>query len=139
MAGRVQGHSDSECWNWTGKTDRYGYGSVRVSEKQVGAHRVAWLIYRGDIPAKLVVDHLCCNRLCVNPWHMELVTDAVNARRVANPGRKMGSGGTHCKQGHAYADHGAKRQNVDGYVRQACLVCERIRTAKHRAKRRATA
>lgn len=77
------------CWWWLGAIGSHGYGVV--SRRDL-AHRVAYERARGPIPAELTVDHLCCNRECVNPAHMELVTLAENGRR-GERNRKTRSGG----------------------------------------------
>jgi hypothetical protein len=74
-----------DCWDWRGKFDRNGYGrfdfKVDGRSRTTGAHRAAWLTFVGDIPGRLVIDHLCRNQRCVNTAHMELVTSAENTRR----------------------------------------------------------
>lgn len=72
------------CWFWTGPVDRHGYG--RISEGGGGgrlrfAHRVSYEIHVGTIPTGLVIDHLCRNRRCVNPAHLEPVTVGENVLR----------------------------------------------------------
>ncbi|MEW2478679.1 HNH endonuclease signature motif containing protein [Mycobacterium sp. NPDC049093] len=73
------------CWQWTGRTDRWGYGVVRINmggrRRETGAHKASWIAHRGPIPGLLTVDHLCQNTLCVNPFHMEPVTNQENIRR----------------------------------------------------------
>ena len=68
------------CWLWTGGTNGQ-YGELRVGQKIAKAHRVAFEMYVGPIPAGLEVDHLCRNTRCVNPAHLEPVTKAENVRR----------------------------------------------------------
>jgi hypothetical protein len=75
-----------DCWRWTGSMDRYGYGQLSLlrpdgTRTGTGAHRASWLAHRGDIPPGLMTDHLCRNSACVNPWHMELVTNQINVQR----------------------------------------------------------
>jgi hypothetical protein len=70
-----------ECIEWTGARDQDGYGRVNFQGKWRGAHRVAYERARGPIPEGLVIDHLCRNRACINPSHMECVTSAENTRR----------------------------------------------------------
>jgi hypothetical protein len=73
--------SESGCWLWTGEMNRNGYGRVRSDGKRVMAHRRAWELLRGPIPTGLVLDHLCRNRHCCNPAHLEPVTVRENTLR----------------------------------------------------------
>lgn len=73
--------SEQGCWLWAGKVGARGYAVVHFNGKQRLAHRVYWEFVNGPIPDGLVIDHLCSNRSCVNPAHMELVLRAENNRR----------------------------------------------------------
>lgn len=76
------------CWSWTGATHQPNkavpsrYGRFRMGTRVEEAHRAAYLLFVGGIPADLTVDHLCRNTLCVNPQHLELVSQAENTRRA---------------------------------------------------------
>lgn len=71
------------CWNWLGAPNMHGYGNYTFPHygKQVSAHRVVYEALIGPIPEDMDLDHLCKNRKCVNPEHLEPVTRAVNLRR----------------------------------------------------------
>lgn len=62
-----------DCWTWTGAR-RGNYGSFRYNGKMETAHRIAHILYNGEIPAGLIVRHKCRNRLCVHPDHLEVGT-----------------------------------------------------------------
>ena len=79
------------CWIWHGSKDkRKGYGRFIIYDKVDGeSHRISYKIFKGEIPKGLQIDHLCRNKLCVNPQHLEAVTQKENLRRSAqNPNRK---------------------------------------------------
>lgn len=92
------------CWQWTAGTAGEGYGSFyrgRSSSSEHGrdyAHRWSYEHHVGKIPEGMVVDHLCRNRRCVNPDHLEAVTQQTNVDRGHGNGKQ-----THCPAGHPYA------------------------------------
>lgn len=86
---------NSGCWIWLGTVNDSGYGTLNVNAKETRAHRYSYELYRGPIPAGLVIDHLCRVRCCINPMHLEPVTLEENKRR----GRLFK---THCPKGHPY-------------------------------------
>ena len=71
----------SGCWIWQGAVSSSGYGNRWVEGKTVLAHRFYYEELVGTIPSDLQIDHLCRNKLCVNPEHLEAVRPAVNTRR----------------------------------------------------------
>ena len=71
---------ETGCWEWLLKKD-YGYGRMRVGYKSKSAHRVMYENKYGEIPRGMHLDHLCRNRACVNPDHLEPVTVAINVQR----------------------------------------------------------
>lgn len=107
------------CWYWTNKPHPDGYGQFKVDGKVVRAHRWAYENLVGPIPDGLVLDHLCCNTICVNPDHLEPVTSEENTRR----GQLWRVNGqkTHCPQGHPYSGDNLYVK-PDG--RRVCRTCK---------------
>ena len=125
-----------ECFVWTGKTDRKGYGSRMIHTKYYKAHRIAWawannLLVNGvpQIPDGMQVLHHCDNPPCVNPSHLYLGTPADNTADMMRRGRHPWTNLTHCRKGHAYSEHGM-RKNVPGRVHRECLTCAKNRRQK---------
>jgi hypothetical protein len=117
------------CWEWTwGKTPK-GYGFFSVQGKQTYAHRWAYEFFRAEIPAGLHIDHLCRNRSCANPWHLEPVSPAENYRRGEMQLRRLEAHAarTHCKWGHPFSGDNL-RLTPRGHRR--CVTCERTRRSR---------
>lgn len=79
------------CWLWTAAKCDNGYGRFRAGSVLVRTHRYAYELMVGDIPEGLDLDHLCRNRACVNPYHLDPVTRGVNVRRGARVVRSLRS------------------------------------------------
>ena len=115
------------CWEWIGHTaGQSGYGAVRYQGVRYYAHRLAYLLAKGQIPDGYHIDHLCRRVLCVNPAHLEAVLPRVNWERSLNPAVAK-SKLDHCQRGHPFDDANTYT-TAQGY--RCCRVCAAER-AKH--------
>lgn len=138
---RVDVRGPDECWNWLGALKDNGYGQLTrlgVSKKPLKAHRVAWVLAYGPIPAGSGVHgtcvlHHCDNRRCVNPSHLFLGTNHDNVRdmhakgRAKNPIADANRQKTHCRNGHPYS---GDNLIVVGHSR-TCRECGRLSGRLH--------
>lgn len=103
--GYVANTDEKGCWSWVGGKDHKGYGSFQLRAKRaVRAHRFIYEQLIGPIAEGLQLDHLCRNRACCNPAHLEPVTLQENVSRgLTGKVNHMNAVKTHCPRGHAYS------------------------------------
>lgn len=111
------------CMEWTGSTLHTGYGQVGFRGKLQVAHRAFWVFMGNPDPEGFDLDHLCRNRKCINPAHLELVSRSENLRR--------GFIARGCKNGHEFSEDGFSTvHRKDGTTELRCKICHRARNKK---------
>lgn len=121
--------STDDCWLYAGTKDVRGYGTINLKPHQY-VHRIVYESLIGEIPVGLVIDHLCRVRHCVNPDHLEAVTNAENVLRGEGTGAKNRVK-THCKNGHSLE---GKNLIIYGNKRK-CRICHYRSVNKGRSSR----
>lgn len=129
--------STKTCWIWEGSKHTDGYGLFTVNGKRLRAHRYSYEYFKGNIPEKLVIDHLCRNRACVNPIHLELVSIRENIMRgeglSAQNARK-----TRCKRGHDFNEENTILVYKKTHRERWCRVCQKAKDiARYHRKKKA--
>lgn len=122
------------CWEWTGARRPEGHGVFRVNygaNKNIPAHMYSYELLIGLVPEKLVLDHLCRNPGCVNPFHLDPVPQGVNViRGDAPPGVNIRK--THCVRGHEFTEDNIYRTKEHPLHRQ-CRECSLARSRAQQA------
>ena len=120
------------CILWTGCKDPQGYGYVGLNGKTVKAQRLFYEMHRGPIPPRMVTDHLCRIPSCVNPEHLEVVTNKVNLLRGFSFSA-IAARRTTCSQGHEYTLTSTYRTKLG---HRKCRTCDRLRKQAAAIRRR---
>lgn len=144
---KVDKRGPDECWLWLGvrSSDKYGnktYGQLwvptspdmRAQGRMAKAHRISYaLAHDGAISDELQIDHLCLNKGCVNPAHLELVTQAENMRRgpQIERARAWAAAITHCPHGHEYTPENTIRDAG----KRKCRICVNERGRRYRREK----
>ena len=120
LLSRVSPEPNTGCWLWFGAMREDGYGKMLLRSRQTRPHIIAYEVFVGPVPQGLVLDHLCRERSCCNPRHLEAVTPRVNILRgVSTSARNAAK--THCKHGHEFTPENTRRVRGGRH----CVTCER--------------
>lgn len=128
---RVEVRSPNSCWYWLGSKHAKGYGLYGTvsagKSRMLLAHR--WSVHiSGRTPkADQLVDHMCMNRLCVNPLHLRLVDVTTSNLENSNCVTAVNARKTHCKRGHSFDDKNTRRVPSGG---RECRTCHREKVAR---------
>jgi hypothetical protein len=112
-------HLEGECWKWTAWKIKNGYGRVQMKDGPKLAHRAVYELLVGSIPEGLTLDHLCRNRICVNPQHLEPVSMRENVLRGIGP-TAVNAAKVHCAYGHVLVWNGHQR---------TCIECKKAKNS----------
>lgn len=122
-----QGFQHDICWFWKGGSKGNGYGHAYQGRKGMPAHRLAYLLFVGDIPDGMDVCHKCDNRMCVNPDHLFLGSRKENMEDAKTKGRTYGGGRKHLKE----ADIQEIRQRISAGV-PSHIIAAKFNITQHR-------
>lgn len=130
-------NASSDCHEWTGSISSNGYGQFSIGNRPYLAHRVACAIHRIDFYDFMVVDHTFMNKKCVNPAHLRLVTDGLNAIENSNSISNKNSLKTHCVNGHPLSGENLYLKSYAGGTRKhrQCKICTKKWKVQNKEKK----
>jgi HNH endonuclease len=127
---RVRVDAETSCHVWIGPRNTDGYGHIQDKRRTIPAHRLAYEWARGPILKGMHLDHLCRNRSCVNPDHLEPVTCRENIMRGTAP-PAQNAAKTHCKRGHPLSGENLYLTRAG---KRNCRTCQANRRKEERAR-----
>lgn len=130
-------YEGTACWEWTASIQCHGYGKFWLNGRSELTHRVSYENIHDKIPKGLVINHLCRNRKCCNPDHLEVISQGENIRKglsgfLSGLQQRLK---THCKQGHKYTK---KNTYIYSNGSRACKICTIIRNRQFRVNKKQT-
>lgn len=128
---------ENGCWVWQGRLQPDGYARVHIRGVSTPVHRWSYEHFVGPIPAGLVIDHLCRNRACCNPAHLEAVVQRTNVMRAPTALPTINAAKTHCIRGHELAGRNLVITRNGIHPARQCRTCINLRAAEYRRRRRA--
>jgi len=131
---KVEKDAATGCWNFTGSRNPAGYGRIYDGTRKTYAHRAMYAAWVEPIPEGLSIDHLCRNTSCVNPDHLEAVTQRENVLRGSGP-FAVKAAQTHCVHGHEFTSDNTLVRS-DG--RRNCRACAVANSRRQRQNRKAS-
>lgn len=128
-----KGEQPEDCWEWIGTKDRKGYGAIFYEGRHQRAHRISFLLVGKDLSPSTQLDHLCRNTSCVNPDHLEPVTNQENQLRgiAGQRNKERASSIALCPKGHPYTE---ENTYYDKKGWRACRTCHRNRERERMKK-----
>jgi hypothetical protein len=119
IADKIQKDSETGCWEWLGSLSHNGYPMSSLKNKRIRVHRLTYERFVGEIPEGMQIDHLCKNTRCVNPDHLESVTQQVNIQRGVSATK------TKCRKGHPLTGENLHTEirKKTGTVKRGCKIC----------------
>lgn len=121
----------NDCWIWMGSHNGTEYGKFWLKGKTIYAHRISYFLAYGKIEPEYEIDHLCKNRRCVNPSHLEKVTGKINKNR-GNSFSGLNIKRTHCSNGHELTEDNL----CENYLLRGQKVCKTcLREQEEKRKR----
>lgn len=127
---KIRVNPETGCWDWLGgSVTVWGYGQFHILGHPYQAHNVVYTLYVGPVPGGLELDHTCRNRRCVNPGHLEPVTQLVNILRGSSPAA-LNAVKTHCKRGHVLSGENLRVKRGRRGVLRVCRTCANAESAR---------